>query len=116
MAGSARWGFRRSPHTASSYSSGFDSLIVTHPFHPLAGQRVAILFERTYRSIPLGRVYVCDGGTLGNVTLPESFTDRGPPAAARPLTAEVVTDLAAVVSALRHRLTDHEGGTSLVVR
>lgn len=116
MVARVHWASRRSRHTASAYSSGFDSLIVTHPFHPLAGQRVAILFERTYRSIPIGRVYVCDGGRLGNVTLPESFTDRGTPAAAPPLTAEVVTDLAAVVSALRHRLTDHEGGTSLVVR
>lgn len=88
---------------------------MTHPFHPLTGQRVSILFERRYRSA-LGRVYICDGGPLRNVTLPEDFTDRGTPAATRPLTAEVVTDLAAVVSALRHRLTDHEGGTSLVVR
>jgi hypothetical protein len=89
-------------------------LIVTHPFHPLTGQRVAILFERTYRYLPLGRVYVCDGGTLGNVTLPEHFTDRGAPAAARPLTVDVLADLASVVSALQRDLTDHQGGTSLV--
>jgi hypothetical protein len=67
---------------------------------------VAVLFERTYRHSPLGRVYVCDGGTLGNVTLPESFTDRGAPPAARPLTTDVIIDVAAVVSALRHHLTD----------
>lgn len=60
-----------------------------------------ILFERKYRYIPLGRVYVCDGGTLGSVTLPETFTDRGASPATRPLTAEVLTDLAAVVSAVR---------------
>ena len=89
-------------------------MIVPHPFHPLAGQRVSILFERRYKSA-LGRVYICDGGPLRNVTLPEDFTDRGTPSATRPLTIEVVTDLAAVVSALRRRLTGHEGGTSLVV-
>jgi hypothetical protein len=75
---------------------------------------VAILFERRYRYIPLGRVYVCDGGTLGNVTLPESFTDRGASPAARPLTADVLTDLAAVVSALQHDLTTQSGGPNLV--
>jgi hypothetical protein len=75
---------------------------------------VALLFERTYRYIPLGRVYVCDGGTLGNVTLPESFTDRGALPAAKPLTADVLTELAAVVSALRPHLTSQPGGTNLV--
>jgi hypothetical protein len=88
---------------------------VTHPFHPLTGQRVSVLFERRYRSA-LGCVYICDGGPLRNVTLPEDFTDRGAPATTRPLTVEVLTDLAAVVSALRRRLTGHEGGTNLVGR
>src|SRR3979411_3065084 len=109
MVGNARWEFRRSRHTASAHSSGSDSLVVTHPFHPLAGQRVAILFERTYRYLPLGRVYICECGTLGSVTLPESFTDRGMPAAHQPLTADVLSDLAAVVAVLRPRLTDHAG-------
>jgi hypothetical protein len=75
-----------------------------------------ILFERTYRSLSLGRVYVCDGGTLGNVTLPESFTNRAAPAAPQPLTADVLIDLAAVVSALRHHLTDSPGDISLVYK
>ena len=97
---SARWGYQRSRHTASAYSSGFDSLIVTHPFHPLAGQRVSILFERRYKSA-IGHVYVCEGGPSGTMTLPEDFTDRGTPSATRPLTADVLADLAAVVSALR---------------
>ena len=114
MAEYASVAFRRSRHTASPHSSGSDSLVVTHPFHPLAGQRVAILFERTYRHLALGRVYICDGGTLGSVTLPESFTDRGAPAAVQPLTADALTDLAAVVAALSPPLTDHDGGPSLV--
>jgi hypothetical protein len=37
---------------------------------------------------------------LGNVTLPESFTDRGVPAAASALTVEVLIDVAEVVSIL----------------
>ena len=87
---------------------------MTHPFHPLAGQRVSILFERTYRDGLRGRVYICDGGALGAVTLPEHFTDRGAPSAPGPVTAEVLMDLAAVVSALRWGLTGDEEGTSLV--
>jgi hypothetical protein len=63
-----RWAFRRSRHTASAHSDGFDSLIVTHPFHPLTGQRVSILLERTYRDPTRGRVYVCEAGPLGTVT------------------------------------------------
>ena len=106
--------FRRSRHTASAHSDGFDSLIVTHPFHPLTGQRISILFERTYRDPTRGRVYVCEAGPLGTVTLPEHFTDRGTAPAARPLTGDVLIDLAVVVAALRHRLTDHAEGISLV--
>lgn len=69
-----------------------------HPFHPLVGQRVPILFERR---LATGHVYICEGGPLGTVTLPEDFTDRGLPPAARPLTAEVLAELAATIRALR---------------
>ena len=88
-------------------------MIVTHPFHPLAGQRVSMLFERTYRN-GLGRVFICDGGPLGTVTLPEDFTDRGAPPASGPVTAEALCDLAAIVSALRGRLTSGEPESNLV--
>jgi hypothetical protein len=74
-------------------------LLVTHPFHPLAGQRVPILFERRYRS--LGHVYICDGGPLGTFTVPADFTDRGRAPGSAPLDAESLGDLAAVVAALR---------------
>ncbi|MBE3126643.1 MAG: hypothetical protein IMZ57_13450, partial [Acidobacteria bacterium] len=99
---------RRSRHTTSPSSHGFDSLIVTHPFHPLAGQRVSILFERRYKSA-VGVVYICDGGALGTVTLPEPFTDRALPAATGLLTVEVLADLATVISVLRNTLTGQEG-------
>jgi hypothetical protein len=74
-------------------------LVVTHPFHPLAGQRLSILFPRQYRS--LGRVYVCDGGSLGNVTLPEDFTDRGMDAAPSAVTLDALIELAAAVAAVK---------------
>jgi hypothetical protein len=73
---------------------------VTHPFHPLSGRRLAVLFER---KLPGGVVVSCEGGPLGSVQLPVSWTDRGEPAAPGPLTFEVLAGLAAVVEAVRSR-------------
>jgi hypothetical protein len=44
-------------------------------------------------------MYVCDGGGR-NVKLDEAATDRSPVAAERPLTFELLLELAAVVAAL----------------
>ncbi|MDE3097547.1 MAG: hypothetical protein KGK07_16295, partial [Chloroflexota bacterium] len=99
---------RRSSHSASGRSAPLDPLLVTHPFHPLSGQRVRVLFEQRRPHHSIGRLYVCDGGTLGQLTLPEGFTDRGPEAAPQPLTVEVLAELAAVVAAMGSGL-DSEG-------
>jgi hypothetical protein len=72
-------------------------LVVTHPFHPLCGERLEVLYVRRF---PTGRVYVCDGGRGRNVALDEEATDRGPEPAERPLTFEVLVELAGVVSGL----------------
>jgi Family of unknown function (DUF5372) len=69
---------------------------VTHPFHPLSGQRLRVLFER---KLPGGLAVSCEGGSLGSVMLPLAWTDRGPAAAGGPLTYEVLADLAGVISA-----------------
>jgi hypothetical protein len=73
---------------------------VTHPFHPLSGQRLRVLFER---KLPSGLALSCEGGPLGSVMLPVAWTDRGPVAAAGTLTYEVLAELAAVVSAISVR-------------
>jgi hypothetical protein len=73
-------------------------LVVTHPFHPLFGERLEVLYVRRFST---GRVYVCDGGRGRNVALDEEATDRGPAPADHPLTLEVLCDLAGVVAALR---------------
>jgi len=75
------------------------SLVVTHPFHPLAGERLQILFVRRWAGSQ--RLYVCEGGPLGSVTLPEEATDRGAEPAAVPLTAEVLVGLVRVAGAMR---------------
>jgi hypothetical protein len=75
---------------------------VTHPFHPLAGRRLRVLFERRMAG---GLAVSCEGGPLGTLMLPLSWTDRGANPAAIPLSYEVLADLAEVVSALRSRHT-----------
>jgi hypothetical protein len=45
-------------------------------------------------------MYVCDGGGGRNVKLDEGATDRGPVPAERPLTFEVLVELAAMIAEL----------------
>ena len=71
--------------------------MVTHPFHPLRGERLEVLYVRREAA---GRMYVCDAGDGRNVKLDEMATDRGPVPAERPLTFVVLVELAAVVAAL----------------
>jgi hypothetical protein len=73
------------------------SLVVTHPFHPLRGQRLEVLLERRCGA---GRVFVCDAGGGRNLELAEGATDRGLVASERPLSFEVLVGLAAVVAAI----------------
>lgn len=71
--------------------------MVTHPFHPLRGERLEVLYVRRF---PTGRVYVCDAGGGRNVALDEAATDRAAEAAERPLTFDLLVELVAVVAAL----------------
>ena len=73
---------------------------MTHPFHPLSGQRLRVLFER---KLPSGLAVSCEGGPLGSVMLPLAWTGRGPAAAGAPLTYEVLIELAEVISAVGGR-------------
>ena len=49
-------------------------VIVTHPFHPLNGQRLEVLYAKRRGA---DTVFVCAGGFSGQLTLPESWTARG---------------------------------------
>ena len=75
-------------------------MVVTHPFHPLRGQRLAVLFARRYAD---GRLYVCEGGPFGTIGVPEDATDRVPAPASTPLTGEVLAGLAELVAAITGR-------------
>ena len=90
-------GSRRCALTAREANASCDSLVVTHPFHPLRGQRVAVLFERDY---PGGRLFVCEGGPRGSIGIWEDSTDRAPGPASGPLTAEVLVGLVGLVAAI----------------
>ena len=73
------------------------SLVVTHPFHPLRGQRLEVLLERRCGG---GRVFVCDVGDGRNVELAEGATDRGLVTGERALSFEVLVEAAVLVAVL----------------
>jgi hypothetical protein len=75
-------------------------VVVTHPFHPLVGQRLLVLFERRLAG---GLALSCEGGPLGSVMLPLAWTDRGPAVAATPLSYEVLVELAAEIVGVKSR-------------
>ena len=56
-----------------------------------------MLYERRWAG---GRLYVCEGGPLGTIGIPEDATDRAPAPAATPLTAEVLAGLVELVAAI----------------
>ena len=82
----------------SSDPLGF--VIVTHPFHPLNGQRLEILYAKR-RGAEM--VFVCAGGFSGQMTLPQAWTDRGEPPRSGRLSAEGLAALGDATRALRGR-------------
>ena len=95
----ARWGRRR--HTAGSPNDGSGFVVVAHPFHPLRGQRLEILYVKRRAG---DVVFVCAGGVLsGQMTLPRSWTDRGELPQEHRLSAEGLAELAALIHAIEGR-------------
>jgi len=91
---------RRRRHSAAPSSDPSGFVIVTHPFHPLTGQRLEVLFVKKRGP---AAVFVCSGGFSGQITLPESWTDRGEPARAHRLSAEGLAGLDTLVRAIDGR-------------
>ena len=92
--------FRRARHSAVVLSDLSGFVIVTHPFHPLKGQRLEVLYSKRRAG---DTVFVCSGGVSGQITLPQAWTDRGEPPLPRRLSAEGLAELDTLMRNLRGR-------------
>jgi hypothetical protein len=70
---------------------------VTHPFHPLAGCSVEVLYSMRRGGT---RMFVVDTGTGVRMTVPEQWTDRGPAPATARLSSESLAELRALIDAM----------------
>ncbi|MEU7628650.1 DUF5372 family protein [Nocardia sp. NPDC049220] len=77
--------------------------MVTHPFHPLCGGELSVLFERRTRR---GLWFVCEVEGRARVTLRQDWTDRGVPQGDRPVATDGLTALRAVIDAVLGRCSD----------
>jgi len=75
-------------------------VVVTHPFHPLNGQRLEVLYAKGRGA---NTVFVCSGGVSGQITLLEAWTDRGAAPLAHRLSAEGLAAAGALTRALQGR-------------
>ena len=91
---------RRTRLSAASSNDPSGFVVVTHPFHPLNGQRLEILYAKRRG---MATVFVCAGGVSGQMTLPQSWTDRGEPPGTGRLSAEGLAALDAATRALQGR-------------
>jgi hypothetical protein len=76
-----------------------DSLVVTHPFHPLCGERLEVEGQQR----PNGTLQYRCAGPTGTVVIPAVWTDRCPRAGEERLSYELVAELARLVVAIRRR-------------
>ncbi|WP_398928490.1 DUF5372 family protein [Streptomyces sp. Ag109_O5-1] len=83
--------------------------MVTHPFHPLAGRRLVVLFIKRRAGAV---VFVCASDISRSVTLPREWTDRAPRPATHRLSAEGLSAARALVDALVSRRAGTDGGGS----
>ena len=93
-------GCPRRRHSAALSSDPLGFVIVTHPFHPLNGQRLEILYAKRRGA---DTVFVCAGGFSGQMTLPQAWTDRREPPGSGRLSAEGLAALGAATRALQGR-------------
>ena len=100
MGNKGRSEFRRKRHSAGSSSDLSGFVVITHPFHPLRGQRVEVLFSRRRG----GQVVLaCESAGLGRVTVFESWTDRVASPAGGRLSAEGLAALDTLARSMEGR-------------
>jgi hypothetical protein len=93
-------GCRRPRRSAGSSSDLSGFVVVTHPFHPLKGERLEVLYSKRRGA---DTVFVCSGGVSGQITLPLAWTDCGEPPAPRRLSAGGLAELDTLARNLRGR-------------
>ena len=91
---------RRRRHSAAPPSDLSGFVVVTHPFHPLSGQRLEVLYVKRRAG---DTVFVCSGGVSGQITLPQAWTDRGDPSVAHRLSAGRLAELDTLARNLQGR-------------
>jgi hypothetical protein len=72
-------------------------LVITHPFHPLKGQRLTVLFSQRKRT---GLFFVCEVEGRRRVTVAQEWTDRGVPASTDRLAVDGLTAARSLVDAI----------------
>jgi hypothetical protein len=83
--------------------------VVTHPFHPLVGQRLVVLFSKRRAG---ATVFVCASGVSRSVTLLREWTDRAGSPAGHRLSTEGLSAARALVDALVSHRAGADGGGS----
>jgi len=78
MVGRDRWAFPRSHRTALRSSRPLGSAEITHPFHPLRGQRFVVLKVRTVSGVETLSLRQAE---LGSFAVAREWTDWAPPGA-----------------------------------
>src|SRR5207247_572663 len=71
--------------------------MITHPFHPLNGRRLMVLFAQNKRT---GLYFVCDVEGRRRATVRQEWTDRDAPASPDRLAVEGLTAARALVDAI----------------
>src|SRR5436309_2768666 len=75
--------------------SASSDLLVVHPFQMLSGHRVPVLQGKRRA----GRVvFACEGGPSGRVTVPDSWTDRGPVPVGHRLSVQALSELRSLLA------------------
>ena len=83
---------------------------MTHPFHPLSGREVEVVYSMKRGGT---RMFVLDAGSGVRMTVPVEWTDRSPAPETARVSAESLIDLYALVKALVSRcpLPDADGSS-----
>ena len=93
-------GYQRRRHSAVASREPSGSVLITHPFHPLSGQRLEVLFAKRRGGAV---VLVGESAELGRVTVQESWTERGPAPLGCRVSAEGLAALDTLIRSLQGR-------------